>query len=64
MSHCDCHIWTDEDERIWKLARKQPRTKDEWLALHDAIEGYRRLIVDNYKRSIHAAGSAPETPEP
>jgi hypothetical protein len=49
MNHCDCHQWSDEDERIWKLARQQPRTREEWKFLHDAIESYRRLIVDNFR---------------
>lgn len=47
---CECHPWTDEDERIWKIVKNEPRTQAQWQALHDAIEGYRRLLIEDYKR--------------
>lgn len=46
---CECHVWTADDERDWKKAKKEPRTKEQWRALHDAIEAYRRRIVDEYR---------------
>lgn len=51
---CDCHPWTEEDERVWRIVKNQPRTIDQWKALHDAIEQYRRLVIDDYKREAIA----------
>lgn len=48
---CDCHPMTDEDKRVWRLAKDEPRTKAQWQALHDAIENYRRLLIEDYKRA-------------
>lgn len=52
---CECHPWSEDDERIWKLVKSQPRTRQQWAALHDAIESYRRLLIEDYKRAALAA---------
>jgi len=41
---------TPEDARIWKLVKDQPRTREQWVALHNAIEDYRRMVIADYKR--------------
>lgn len=46
---CDCHPMSKEDTAIWALVKKQPRTREQWAALHDAIEQYRRLLIADYK---------------
>jgi hypothetical protein len=46
---CDCHPRSAEDEKIWQTAKRETRTREEWMFLHDAIERYKQLILDNYK---------------
>ena len=55
--NCDCHPWSAEDERDWLIVKKQPRTREQWAALHDAIERYRRLLIEDYRRSVPAEGT-------
>lgn len=50
MNHCDCHPWTPDDEKVWKIVKNQPRTKAQWEALHNSIEDYRRLLIEDWKR--------------
>ncbi len=69
MKGCDCHPWSDDDERIWQIVKKEPRTKAQWQALHDAIEHYRRLLIDDYKagqdkRKKHVTGGEPGPEQP
>lgn len=47
---CDCHPLSAEDRKIWQKVKSQPRTKAQWQALHNAIEEYRRLLIEDYKR--------------
>ena len=47
---CDCHPLTAEDKKIWHRVKDQPRTKAQWQFLHNAIESYRRLIIESAKR--------------
>jgi hypothetical protein len=54
--NCDCHPWTEDDWKVWQIVKKEPRTRAQWEALHDVIERYRRLLIDDYKR---AAGAVP-----
>lgn len=60
---CECHPWTADDEKIWGLVKKEPRTKEQWRALHDAIEGYRRLLIDEYKTASPARAARPPRPQ-
>ena len=46
---CLCHPFTREDQKIWDYVRKQPNTREEWQALHDAIEDWKRMLIDNEK---------------
>jgi hypothetical protein len=50
--NCECHPWTDEDWKVWQIVKKELRTRAQWEALHDAIERYRRLLIDDYKRRL------------
>lgn len=43
---------TDEDKRIWKLARLAPRTKAQWQVLHDA----NRELSPDRDRGLQAGG--------
>ena len=52
---CDCHPLSKEDAAIWKRIKDAPRTKEQWAALHNAIEGYRRLLIEDSKRAARDA---------
>jgi hypothetical protein len=49
--NCECHKWTVDDERVWRLAKNQPRTLEQWALLHDYIERYKRQIVEDYRQT-------------
>jgi len=56
---CDCHPRSAEDEKVWHLAKREPRTREEWVFLHDAIERYKQFIIEHYKAARAAAPEAP-----
>jgi hypothetical protein len=60
-NHCDCHPWSSDDERIWCIVKKEFRTKEQWKHLHNALEEYRRKLIEDYKVSLPRA---PEEPQP
>lgn len=47
---CDCHPLTKAEAEAWKRAKNDPRTVEDWRFLHDAIEAYKRRIID---RELH-----------
>ena len=50
---CVCHPWSEDDERIWKRVKKEPRTEAQWRRLHDLIEQYRRSLIEDYRRDTN-----------
>lgn len=55
---CDCHPRTPDDEKVWRSVKDQPATKEEWAFLHDCIERYRMLRIENHRKQLAVLASS------
>jgi len=60
---CDCHPRPPKWKEIRAAALKEPRTKEQWILLHNMIEDYETRIVADFVKS-KADAAVPPREEP
>lgn len=64
LEHDPKHHLSAEEDAAWKVLKREPNTRADWIDLNATLVGYRRRYIQRHRTAVKPKSAEPPAKEP